>query len=191
MLNISLDRCDQISDRLKNPASNLFVREIAKPTLDHVEPGARSRHKMQMESGMAFKPRFDLGMLVGRVIVHDQMQVQLWRGLVINQFQKLDPLLMAVTIHAGPNDAPFGHLQSSEQGRGPVAFVVVGHGSQSSLDQGQSGLGSVQRLNRCFLIGAQHQRVFGRVEIQAHHIDDFFNKLFVPAHFERLGQMRA
>src|ERR1700704_1988347 len=135
MVNISLDRSYQISDRLKDAASNLLVRQIAKPTLNHVEPGAGSWHKVHMESRMAFEPRFDLGMLVGRVIVHDQMQVQRGRGLAINQFQKLDPLLMAVTIHAGPNDAPFGHLQSSEQGRGPVAFVVVGHGSQSSLDQ--------------------------------------------------------
>ena len=50
MVNISLDRSYQISDRLKDPASNLLVGQIAKPTLDHVEPGAGSRHKVHMES---------------------------------------------------------------------------------------------------------------------------------------------
>ena len=96
---------------------------------------------------------------------------------------------MAVTIHAGPNDAPLGHFQSSEQSRGSVAFIVVGHRSQSSFNQGQSGLGSVQRLNRGLLIGTQHQRMLGRVQIQAHDIDHFVGKLFVSADFERLGQM--
>jgi hypothetical protein len=62
---------------------------------------------------------------MGRVIVDNQMQIQRGWGLLINQFQKLDPLLMAVTIHACPNNAPFGHFQSGEQSRGPVAFVVV------------------------------------------------------------------
>ena len=124
-----------------------------------------------------------------RVIVDNQMQVQVSWGLLINQFQKLDPFLMAMTIHTCPNDAPFGHFQSGEQGRGPVAFVVVGHRSQSSFNQGQTRLGSVQGLNRCLFISAQDQRMLGRVQIQAHHIDHFVSKLFVSADFERLGQM--
>ena len=65
----------------------------------------------------------------------------------------------------------------------------MGHRSQSSLDQWQSRLGPVQRLNRCFLIGTQNHRMLGRVQIQAHHVDDFFHEFFVSADFERLGQM--
>ena len=143
---------------LKTPRRMRFG-QIAEPTLDHVEPRARSRHKMLVESFMAFEPRFDLRMLISGVIVHNQMQVQLGRGLLINQVQKLDPLLMPMAAHTRANNAPLGHLQSSQQGRGAVAFVVVGHGSQPSLDQCQTGLASVQCLYRCFLIGAQHQRV--------------------------------
>ena len=65
MLNIRFDSGYQVGDRFKNPASNLLAGQIAEPTFDQVEPGARSRHKMQMESGMAFEPRFDLGTLLG------------------------------------------------------------------------------------------------------------------------------
>src|SRR5207244_9478360 len=118
---------------------------------------------MEMKSPMAFEPGFDRRMLMGGVIVYDQMQVQLSRGLLINQIEKLDPLLMAVAIHTGCNDAALDHLQSSKQGGGPVAFVVVSHGSQASFDQRQSWLGPVQRLNRCFLIRTKHHCVLGRV----------------------------
>ncbi len=78
-----------------------------------------------------------------------------------------------MTVHALCNDAPLGHLQCSKKGGCAVAFVIMGHGSQSSPAKRQSRLGPVQRLNRGFLVGAQHLRVLGRVEIQPHHIDDF------------------
>ena len=94
---------------------------------------------------------------MSRVIVYDQMQVQVLWGLLINQGEKLDPLWMAVAVHAGSNDASLGHLQASEQGSRSVTLVIVGHRAQASLDQGQSRLGPVQRLNRRFLVGAQHQ----------------------------------
>src|SRR5262249_45396005 len=190
MLNIRFDCSYQFGDRFKNSTPKPLVGNIAEPTLDQVEAGGGSRHKVQMEPRMAFQPRFDLRVLMGSIIVYDKMQVQLSRSLLINECEKLDPLLMAMAVHARSNDVPLGHLQGSEQGGRSIAFVVVGHGSQASLDQWQSWLGSVQRLNRCFLISTHYQRVLGRVQIQAHHIDNFFNKLLVSADFERLGQMR-
>src|SRR3990172_12051372 len=106
MLNIRFDSSDQFADRFKNPTPNSLVGQIAEPTLDHVEPGAGSRDKMLMESGVALEPGFDLGMFMSRVVVHDQMQVQVRRGFVINQFQELDPLLMPMAVHACSNDVP-------------------------------------------------------------------------------------
>ena len=85
MVNIGFDSSDQVADRSKHPTPNALVGEIAKPTFDHVKPRTASRHKMQMESGMAFEPRFDFGMLMSGVIVHDQMQVQVRRSLLINR----------------------------------------------------------------------------------------------------------
>ena len=77
---------------------------------------------MAMKPPMAFEPHFDLGMFMGGVIVNDQMQVQVLWGLLINQIEKPDPLLMAVAVHAGSNNAPLGYLQSSEQGGRSVAL---------------------------------------------------------------------
>lgn len=98
-----------------------------------------------MKSGVTFKSVFDSAMFVDRVIVYDQMQIEVGWGLSIDQFQKFDPFLVAMAIHAGHDDAPFGHLQRSEQSGGPMSFIVVSHGYRSPFDQGQPWLGSVQR----------------------------------------------
>jgi hypothetical protein len=42
-----------------------------------------------MKSSIPFQPRLHLGMLVRRIIVHDQVQIQLRRGFGVDLFQKL------------------------------------------------------------------------------------------------------
>jgi hypothetical protein len=50
---------------------------------------------MHVEAGMAVEPSTDRGMLMGGVIVGDDGDVEIGRGLVIDGFEKGEPLLMA------------------------------------------------------------------------------------------------
>jgi hypothetical protein len=59
-----------------------------------------------------------------------------------------------------------GDLQGGEQAGGAVASVVVGHARRQSRPHRERRLGVVKRLNSRFLIHAQHQRPFRRVN---HH----------------------
>jgi hypothetical protein len=43
---------------------------------------------------MAFEPGEHLGMLVRRVVVDDRVQIQFGRGLLVDDFEELDLLLM-------------------------------------------------------------------------------------------------
>ena len=52
---------------------------------------------MHVEPGMAVEPAGDRGMFMGGVIVGDDMDVEIGRGLDIDSFEKGEPLLMAVT----------------------------------------------------------------------------------------------
>jgi hypothetical protein len=65
-------------------------------------------------------------MLVRRVVVDDQMQIQIRRGFGVNLLQELDPLLVPMLGHAVGDDLPFRQFNGREQGRRAVAFVVVG-----------------------------------------------------------------
>ncbi len=69
------------------------------------------------------------------VVVHDQMQVRLLWRFGVDQFQKLDPLLMPMAIHAFTDESAFGYIQSREQCRGTIALVAVSHGTAPTLFQ--------------------------------------------------------
>src|ERR1035441_9041496 len=74
--------------------------------------------------------------------------------------------------------------------RSAVAFVVVRHGGAASALQRQAGLGTVQSLNLALLVGAQHQRVLRRVEVQTDDVFQFLRERRIVADLEGLHAMR-
>jgi hypothetical protein len=75
---------------------------------------------MLMKSGMAFEPSFDLRMLMGRVVVYDQMHILLRWDLLINQVEKFDPLLISMVLHARSND----HCTNKKSGCSSLDRVI-------------------------------------------------------------------
>ncbi|MCY1531917.1 hypothetical protein D9M68_671570 [compost metagenome] len=65
-----------------------------------------------------------------------------------------------------------------------VALVVM----RPALDlpglERQHGLGAIQRLDLCFFVHREHQRVVGRIQVQPDHIDHFVGKVRVVADLE-------
>jgi hypothetical protein len=49
----------------------------------HVKPGSAGGCKMQVKASMARQPGFDLWMLVGGVVVDNEMELHLGQGLLI------------------------------------------------------------------------------------------------------------
>jgi hypothetical protein len=47
---------------------------------------------MEVEAWMALEPSPHLGVLVGRVVVEDQVKVDIGRGLGVDEIEELDPL---------------------------------------------------------------------------------------------------
>lgn len=81
------------------------------------------------------------------VVVRDDVQVKFLGGLAVDDLKELQPLLMAVLLHARPDEFSFGHIEGSEQGGGAVANIVVGHRVAAALLDGQARLRAVQGLN--------------------------------------------
>ncbi len=86
----------QFADAFEHAASDALVGYQAEETFDLVEPGCRGRRKVHVEAGMLGQPRLDGRMLVGGVVVGDQVQVErLGRGPVDGP-QEFEPFLMAM-----------------------------------------------------------------------------------------------
>ena len=90
------DGGDEIGHAGEDAAAKSLLGELPKPALDEVQPRAAGGGEVEMEARMLGKPGSDACVLVGLVVVEDQMQVELGRELAIEGAQELEELLLAV-----------------------------------------------------------------------------------------------
>ena len=61
---VTLNGLDQLVDISEATASDLFMSDVSKEALDHVEPRSAGRSEMNMEARMSFQPGLDRRMFV-------------------------------------------------------------------------------------------------------------------------------
>ena len=66
---------DQLRDASEATTSELFMSQVSKESLDHVEPGSTGRSEMNVEPFMLFHPSLHVGMFVRRVVVDNEMKL--------------------------------------------------------------------------------------------------------------------
>src|SRR5215208_4559467 len=103
-LEILLECGDEFWQTMKDAASQAFDREVSEEALHHIEPRGAGRSEMQIEAWMLGQPCFDLGVLMGRVVIQDQMQLSIWLRLPVDKLEKLQPFLVPVSRLALADD---------------------------------------------------------------------------------------
>jgi hypothetical protein len=95
------------------PADGLlgYQRE---PALDLIKPARISRRVVDVKSPMTYEPGFDPWMLVGGVIIGDQVHRQVVRNLPFKVVEKTEELLVPMTRPALRNDRTIQHIQGGE-----------------------------------------------------------------------------
>ena len=161
LLKVGFDGGVEFGDAVEDAASNGVVGDQAEEPFDEIDPGGRCRGEVKVKAGVALEPGPDLGVLVGRVVVDDQMQIEQFRGVAVDGAQKAQKLLMAMAAHAFADHLAGGDVERGEQGRRPMALVVVGHRAGAALLQRQSRLGAVERLDLALLVDRKHSALSG------------------------------
>ena len=72
---VAVDGGLEIDDAGEHAALEPLPGQLGKEPFDGIEPGGRGRGEMEMEPRMTFEPGADLGVLVRRVVVDDQVQL--------------------------------------------------------------------------------------------------------------------
>lgn len=157
----------QIGDGVERPAADRLVGDQREPALDLVEPGAVGRGEVQVEARPPRQPGTHFGVLVGGVIVADQVHIEVLRNAVFDVTQEGQELLVPVAGLALGQDAAISDIQGRKERGGAVADVVVGDAFHVAQTQRQHGLGAFQGLHLAFFIHAQDQCVIRRVQVQA------------------------
>ncbi len=71
---------------------------------------------MHVEAGMTGQPRLDLGMLVGGVVVDDQVNIEVRCDLPVDPVEEAVELLVPVLLHALADHPAVEHVERGEQG---------------------------------------------------------------------------
>ena len=109
--NVLLNDTNQRRDIVKAAPPDLFLRQFPEPSLHHVQPGTGCRREMEIEARMPTEPGLYPRMLMGTVIVYDQMKLQGRRGFGIDLLDKPNGLLVPMPRHAVPDDFYIAHTE--------------------------------------------------------------------------------
>src|SRR5271166_2227840 len=139
---------------------------------------------MQLETWMLFKPRLNVLCLVRRIVIDDQMQIEMSGHSAVDFLQKAHELLCPMARQALANDLSGLHVQSSKQRCCAVTLVVVCHCGRTALLYRQARLRAVERLNLAFLVDAEHQRLVRRVHVEADDVCDLFGELRIAGQLD-------
>jgi len=140
---------------------------------------------------MACQPGQNLRVLVGGIVVQDDVDLLAGRDRPIDRVQEADELLVAVALHVPADDLSGRDLQRGEQGGGAVALVVVGHGRRFPGLHRQAWLGAVQSLDLGLLVDGQDDRILGRGHIEADDVDELVRERRIPGALEGPDTLRC
>src|SRR5258705_13637275 len=104
---------------------------------------------------MFFEPLHDVGMLVGGIVVDDDMDRLFLGHSGLDDVQKPDELLMAMALHALANNLALKDIERREQGGDAMALVIMGYGASAPLLHRQARLWTIKRLNLALFVKRQ------------------------------------
>src|SRR5260221_1416825 len=97
---------------------------------------------------------------------------------------------MAMACHGLTSNVVVEHVERREERRRSIPLVIVSHRSAPTLLDRQAGLCAVESLNLRLLVGAEHERMLRRIQIEPDHVDELLNEMGVVADLERTKSMR-
>ncbi len=108
---ILLNRRDEFGDAAEDPTPNPLVRQVTEEAFHKVEPRTAGWREMHVNARMALEPSLDLRMLVGGIVIRDQVQGFVLGDLSVEHPQKRQPFLVAMARQARGDDTALGDIQ--------------------------------------------------------------------------------
>jgi len=184
---------DEVFDASKAASADCLLGNKSEPAFDLVEPGRIGWRVMDVEAGPLCEPESYLGMLVGGIVVDDQMNVEMLGHDLIDALEELQKLLVTMACLALSEDGPGRDIQGGKQSRGAMANVVMRHpllhnpGPSATPAGCDLGLGSATSHRPR---AQSRNRVIGRIQIKPHHIAYLLNKERIAGQLEALAAVR-
>ena len=112
----AVDFFDEVGGGHERAATDSALGDEGEEAFDLVEPGGVGGREVSVPTRTAGEPCSDLGMLVGGVVVDDEMDVELGRHIGLDVTQEGEELLMTMAGFALGDDRAVEHVEGGEQG---------------------------------------------------------------------------
>src|ERR1700722_16684368 len=131
---------------------------------------------MQFEARMTRQPAFNDRMLMGGVIIKNDMDALAQRNFAVDLLEKFQPLAVSVFLGGVSDDFALQVIQRGKEGDGAVAIVIVGLSADMPFAQRQTRLTALQRLDLALLVTTEHHCLLWRIEVKTDDIPNFASK---------------
>ena len=179
VLNEQIDFFSELPGAPKRSPANRLSGDDPEPRFDLIEPGRVGRGEMDMISGFPCKPGTNLLVLMGRIVVHDNMHVQLRRYIHVNVPEKLQQFLMTMSFFRLRKNTPSGNVQSSKNRQRSMADIIMGLAFSVNKTKRKGWLKALKGLALAFLVHTEHQGLFRRIQIQPNDITDLLHEEWI------------
>ena len=106
------------------------------------------------------------------------------RNLALDRVEEADEFLMSMALHVPSDHGPVEDVEGGEQGRRPIALVVVRERGAPARLERQARLGPVQRLDLRFFVDGKHHGVRRRLDIEPNHVMEFLGEGWIIRQLE-------
>ena len=134
-----IDLALEIGNRIEGAATDRLVGDQREPALDLVQPGTVGGREVQMKARAARQPGLHSSMLMGAVIVADQVHIEVLRDIGLDVTQEGQELLVVMLGLALRQHGAVGDIKGRKQRGGAVADVVVGDAFDVAQAHGHTG----------------------------------------------------
>src|SRR5215467_8733394 len=139
---------------------------------------------------MTRQPISNLVDLVRTVVIHDEMHVHPRGKVFFDLVEKPQELLMPVSSVASADRDAGSYVHRRKQRRNAMSLVIMRLARGHARRHRQNRFRPIERQDLALLIHTQHNGAVRRVQVQAHDISHFLDKLRVLGEFKVLDPMR-
>jgi hypothetical protein len=110
-----VDFLDEVGGGIERAATDSALSDESEEAFDLVKPGGVGGREMNVPTRTACEPSSDLGMLVGGVVVDDEMDIELGWHVGLDVTQEGEELLMAMAGFALGDDRAVEHVEGGDR----------------------------------------------------------------------------
>ena len=157
-------------------APDLLVGQQPEPALDLVQPGGAGGCEMGLPARPFGEPVADRLGLVGPVVVHDDVDVEISRDVRLDEVEEFAELSGPMARETFADDLSRGDVEGREERGRAVALVVVAAPLRLPGAHRQEGLGTVQGLDLALFVDTENQGTIRRRQIQTDDVADLLHE---------------